>query len=67
MWIMESYHDDGGHWTITDGTIQFDVHALFDGSGRKDLYPDGVIVSRELAKAYAQKIVDVLNNHFGDL
>jgi hypothetical protein len=62
MWTKHEYGDTGsGHWTITNGHLQFDVHIAIDGSGRKDVYPDGVIVSVEQADEYAGQIVDALN------
>jgi hypothetical protein len=54
--------DSGGRWTISNGHINFDVHVSFDGSGRKEQYPNGVIVSPEQADAYAYRIVEALNN-----
>ena len=57
----DTWHSMGGHWTITDGRLSFDVHILIDGGGRKAEYPDGSIVSTEQADQYAKKIIEALN------
>ncbi len=62
-WTKKSYvpKSDSGHWTISNGHIHFDVHILWDAGGRKDQFPDGVIVSVADANSYAEQIVDALN------
>jgi hypothetical protein len=62
-WIKQSYggEEGSGRWTISNGHTRFDVHPLFDGSGRKNLYPDGVIVSVKEANDYADWILNALN------
>lgn len=60
-WTMHKYHDDGGHWTITNGHTSFDVHPSYDGSRQRDKYPDGIIVSCEQSKEYAEQILLALN------
>lgn len=50
-----------GHWTITNGHMRFDIHPLFNASGRTEKYPNGVIVSAEQADQYAISILDALN------
>ena len=52
---------DGGHWTLTNGHASFDVHMSRDGSGRREEYPDGIIVSNAQAEEYTNKILDALN------
>jgi hypothetical protein len=60
-WEKYSYGgEDSGHWTISNGHVRFDVHVVIDGSGRKSLYPDGIIVSKEQADEYAEKILQLL-------
>ena len=61
------WEHDGGHWTLTNGHISFDVHVSFDGSGRKEEYPDGVIVSPAQAYEYAEKVLAALNKCEVDL
>ena len=72
MWTKQSYgktldpdtlewKESGGHWTISNGHIQFDVHILLDAGGRKAKYPDGNIVNTAEANAYADKFIEVLN------
>ena len=67
MWSKKTYNSNlntkGGRWTLTDGTIYFDIHVLFDDSERKEQYPDGA-VSHELANAYIQKILNILNDNW---
>lgn len=59
----EEWEDSIGYWVLTDGRLRLDVHPLYDGSGRKEEYPDGVIVSPEQAEEYADKILVALNEY----
>ncbi len=60
-WQSISWGDHGDRWNITNGHMSFDITAKYDGSGRKSQYPDGVIVSPEQARQYADKILAALN------
>jgi len=64
-WTKEEYgvlsDKRGGRWTITNGHLRFDVHVMYDGSGRKEKYPDGVIISVDQADEYVDKIINALN------
>ncbi len=63
MWTKREYGTPGtGHWTVTNGHLNIDVHIAVDGSGRKGEYPDGIIVSVEQADDYAEQIVNALNH-----
>ncbi len=64
-WTMEPYgktYNDKtdewehlhGRWHINGPSV--DVHPVFDGSGRKDKYPDGVIIGDEESTANAKLI-----------
>jgi hypothetical protein len=59
MWTKHRYggpHMDG-HWTLTDGTLQFDVHPLYLCSPKQSRH----IVNDDEANRYAQAILDSLN------
>ena len=65
-WTKEGYGWARGRWTISNGHISFDIHPLFDGSGRKAEYPDGIIVSPQQSTKYAEMIVAALNSYTPD-
>jgi hypothetical protein len=54
----------GGHWTITNGHLRFDIHLSSSGSDSKynlERHNYEYIVSPKEADEYAQKILDILN------
>lgn len=64
MWTKHPYGEPGdGYWSLTNGHMDFEVHPIFDCSGRREQYPDGVIVSPEQADAYADQILTMLNEY----
>lgn len=47
----QQWEHDGSRWHINEPHI--DVHPIFDGSGRRDKYPDGIIIGKEESTANA--------------
>ena len=54
--------DTPGRFTITDGRCSFQIHKLIDGSMRREQYPDGIILSEDDARKYADAIWTALND-----
>jgi hypothetical protein len=53
------YLNEQGHYPIVgaDGNLICETHVLYDGSGRREQYPDGIVVSKETAEANARLII----------
>lgn len=61
-WTKHAYGAPGsGSWTITNGTLRFDIHQQIDGSYRGNK-PPNYFVTPEESTRYAYEIVEALNN-----